>query len=243
MFADVQFSCRSLAVKLRTSPDRVSIFLALAFALLSAFPLQAQQVSPASSGDGISESNSLPDAPKPNRLPKPASRLSFRDRFDIYGHSILNPDSLVGPAMGAAINQARNEPPEWGQGADAFGKRFASGYGQLLINRTIRFGVAALDHEDPRFRRSEETGFWRRFKSAALQTVVVRTDSGRQIPAFSRFAGAYGAAFIANEWYPPNRSTPGHALKMGSIALSTTTGWNVFREFWPDIKQRLHKRR
>ena len=243
MSANVQFSCRSLGVRLRVSLDRVPVFLLLVFGLLPALPLYAQQLSSSSPRDGISSSNSLADAPTPNRLPKPASRLSFRDRFDIYGHSILNPDSLVGPAMGAAINQARNEPPEWGQGADAFGERFASGYGQLLINRTIRFGVAALDHEDPRFRPSDEAGFWRRFKSAALQTLVVRTDSGRQIPAFSRFAGAYGAAFISNQWYPSDRATVGHAMKVGSISLSITTGWNVFREFWPDIEQHLHKRR
>jgi hypothetical protein len=242
MFAGVQFSCRGFSVRLRAPLNVAPVFLCVC-ALFWASRSHAQQVNDPADVTSHDNSDSLPDAPKPNRIPKQAVRLTFGERFDLYSHSILNPDSLVGPAMGAAINQARDEPPEWGQGADAFGKRFASGYGQLLINRTIRFGVAALDHEDPRFRRSDEAGFWRRFKSAALQTVVVRTDSGRQIPAFSRFAGAYGAAFIANEWYPPDRSTPGHALKMGSIALSTTTGWNVFREFWPDIKQHLHKRR
>ena len=210
------------------------------------FPSHAQEandVARSTVHDDHGDSRSVPDAPKPNRVPKQAARLTFGERLDLYGHSIVNPASLAAPAIGAAINQARDEPPEWGQGAAAFGDRFASGYGEMLLNRTIRFGVAAMDHEDPRFYHSNETGFWRRFRSAALQTVVVRTDSGRRIPALSRFAGAYGAAFIANEWYPPNRSTPGHALKMGSIAMSTTTGWNVFREFWPDIKQRLFNRR
>lgn len=230
-------------MRLRAPLNVTAAFLCFC-ALFWAFSLRAQEVSdPNAASHDRSDSSSLPDAPKPNRIPKHAARLTFHERLAIYGREAASPTSVISPAVGAAINQARNEPPEWGQGASAYGDRFASGFGQLLINRTIRFGVAAVDHEDPRFHLSNETGFWRRARSAALQTVIARTDSGRQIPAFSRFAGAYGAAFIANEWYPPARSTVGHALKMGSISLSTSAGWNVFREFWPDIKQHLFNRR
>jgi hypothetical protein len=181
----------------------------------------------------------LPDAPR--RLPLQARRLTLGERFRIYRHSVINPDSLLAPAFGAALGQASNEPPEWGQGASGYGTRLASGYGRLVINRTIRFGVAALDHEDPRFSYSNESGFWRRFRYASVHYVVARTDSGKQIPAFSRFAGTYGAAFIANEWYPESRANTSHALTRGSAALAAGWGWNVFREFWPDIKKALHR--
>ena len=179
----------------------------------------------------------LPDAP--HTLPVPARRITMPERFRIYRHSVFNPDSLLAPAFGAAVAQASDEPPEWGQGASGYGTRLASGYGRLVINRTIRFGVAALDHEDPRFSYSNEAGFWRRFRYASIHYVAARTDSGKRIPAFSRFAGTYGAAFIANEWYPESRANTGHALMRGSTALAAGWGWNVFREFWPDIKRTL----
>ena len=60
------------------------------------------------------------------------------------------------------------------------------------------------------------------------------------MPAFSRFAGVYGAAFIANSWYPQSRANTGHALLRGSTALAAAYAWNVFREFWPDIKNAIH---
>ena len=180
----------------------------------------------------------LPDAPR--RPPLEARRLTIGERFRIYRHSVLNPDSAVAPALGAALAQASNEPPEWGQGATGYGRRLASGYGRMVINRTIRFGVAALDHEDPRFTYSNEAGFWRRFRYASLHYVMARTDSGGQMPAFSRFAGTYGAAFIANAWYPESRANTGHALMRGSTALAAGYAWNVFREFWPDIKKAIH---
>jgi hypothetical protein len=183
----------------------------------------------------------LPDAPR--KPPLEARRLTLGERLRIYRHSVFNPDSALAPAFGAALAQANNEPPEWGQGANGFGTRLASGYGRLVINRSIRFGVAALDHEDPRFTYSNQAGFWRRFRYASVHYVMARTDEGGQMPAFSRFAGAYGAAFIANSWYPESRANTGHALMRGSTALAAGYAWNVFREFWPDIKKAIQHRR
>lgn len=180
----------------------------------------------------------LPDAPR--RPPLEARGLTFSERLRIYRHSLFNPDSALAPAFGAALAQASNEPPEWGQGASGYGTRLASGYGRMVISRSIRFGVAALDHEDPRFTYSNEAGFWRRFRYASVSFVWARTDTGGQMPAFSRFAGAYGAAFIANSWYPESRANSGHAIMRGSTALAAGYAWNVFREFWPDIKKAIH---
>src|SRR5262249_23125384 len=181
----------------------------------------------------------LPDAPR--RPPLQARRLSLGDRFAIYRRSIFGVESLVNPALGAALGQANNEPPEWGQGASGFGTRVASGYGRLGTYRTLRFRIAALDHEDPRFTPSGEAGFWRRFRSASVSYVFVPTDDGStRIPAYSRFAGVYGAAFIANTWYPESRANAGHALMRGSTALTAGYAWHLFREFWPDIKRAIH---
>jgi hypothetical protein len=171
----------------------------------------------------------LPDAP--DRPPLQARGMTFAERFQIYRRSLANPESAIGPALGAALGQANNEPPEWGQGASGYGARLASGYGRWVINRTIRFGVAALDHEDPRFTPTNES---------SVDYVMPRTDQGPRIPAFSRFAGSYGAAFIANAWYPESRANASHAMMRGSTSLAAAYAWHVFREFWPDIKKALH---
>ena len=190
----------------------------------------------------------LPDTPMPKAqesypsLPLPPRRLSMHERLNIYFHSITNVETVAGPAFGAGVNQLRNEPPEWGQGASGYGDRFASGYGRMIIGRTIRFGVAAIDHEDPRFEFSNETGFWPRARFAVVHYFVVRSDRGTRMPAYSRFAGLYGAAFIANEWYPASRANATHALLRGTTAMSAGLGWNVLKEFWPDIKNAVHHR-
>ena len=50
-------------------------------------------------------------------------------------------DNLVYGGIGAAFDQARNRPPEWGQGWGAFSERYGSHVGQYLVQRSIMFPV------------------------------------------------------------------------------------------------------
>ncbi len=142
-------------------------------------------------------------------------------------------DSIIEPAVGAGVGQAYNYPPEWHQGAEGYGKRFGSALAQCAIANTSRFGFAAVDGEDPRYFLSANRGFWPRMKHAAVSAMVSRTASGRQIPAFSRFVGDYGSAFISNAWYPDSRATAGDAAIRGTTMLAASLGFNVLREFLP----------
>jgi hypothetical protein len=171
------------------------------------------------------------------QIPDSVERLTLGDRFHIYVHSVASLESVFEPAFAAGISQWGNEPPEWGQGVAGYGRRFASGYGRSFISHTIRFGFAALDGEDPRFLPSDEGGVWHRMRHAVVGTFVSRTESGSQMPAFSRFAGIYGAAFISNSWYPESRANTTHALERGSTTLASSIGWNIIREFWPDMRR------
>jgi hypothetical protein len=170
--------------------------------------------------------------------------LTFDERIRIYRRSFTDPENLIGPAVGAGIRQLHNSPVEWGQGAGGFGRRLASGYGQSAVARTIAFGVGAAADEDSRFVPSNQTGIWRRTRYAVVGTFVSRTRSGRKMPAISRFAGAYGAAFVANAWEPPSQNSATDALKRGSTALLSSVGWHVLKEFWPDIRRAFrHKQK
>jgi hypothetical protein len=175
-------------------------------------------------------------------IPLPAERLTMGERFNIYLHSVTSLESVIQPAFAAGIGQWGNEPPEWGQGAVGYGRRFGSGYGRRFISQTIRFGFAAIDGEDPRFLPSDEGGVWHRMRHAISGTFVSRTESGSRMPAFSRFAGIYGSAFISNAWYPESRANATHALERGSATLASSIGWNILREFWPDIKRTFQRK-
>jgi hypothetical protein len=201
--------------------------------------------------DGVEANSSLVVSDPDNgaRVEDPAVAQSASDaqaageRLRIYELSYLSPQSDIGPLLGAAVNQAIDFPRGWGRAGGSFGRRVASLYGQDVVGRTISFGVAALDHEDPRFYPSHETRIWKRTEHAVIATFVSKTPSGGDEPAFSRFAGVYGAAAIGNAWEPMGQRGPGHVVENGSIALAASIGWHVFGEFWPDIRNRLHRHR
>jgi hypothetical protein len=220
------------------------------FGFASLVPLYAQQSAErsidstaANTSAGQTADSDVPAAPIPqsstNSVVIPTT-LTFGERLRIYEHSFVTPEGLIGPALGAAVGQANNTPPEWGQGAAGYGTRLGSAYGRSVIARTVALGVATVDREDSRFQPSNETGVWRRTKHAVVGTFVSRTPSGGQMPAISRFVGVYGAAFIANAWEPPSQDSSTKGWERGSTALASSVGWHVFEEFWPDIRHALH---
>jgi hypothetical protein len=182
----------------------------------------------------------LPSDSGANRPEDFSHPLTLGDRLRIYGRVVVSPPTALGPALGAAVTQWEDEPPEWRQGAKGYGRRFASGYGRNLIGDTISFGIAALDGEDPRYSPSKDTRILARTGHAIASTFVSRREDGTRRPAFANFAGIYGAAFIADAWYPSSRVTVPYALERGSTALASNVAYHVLVEFWPQIKKVLH---
>jgi hypothetical protein len=97
-------------------------------------------------------------------------------------------------------------------------------------------------HQDPRYFRSLDTGFWRRAAHAFRGTVLTRTDSGGETFSTWRFGSNYGAAFLSNEWYPDRLNT----FRLGALQGSLHLGFDLFSnlgiEFWPDVRKILRRK-
>ena len=72
--------------------------------------------------------------------PPPYVRPSERTKFHNYIFDSVGPYPILGAALVAGINQADSTPPEWGQGAEAFGKRFISNFGIAAVTTSARYG-------------------------------------------------------------------------------------------------------
>lgn len=169
-------------------------------------------------------------------------RLTTREKFFVFGQRMISPVGFAKSAFTASINQAENDPEEWGQGMAGFAKR----YGSKIANRTVENGIGFLVavplHQDPRYVRSTESAFWRRIRHALVYTVVTPKDDGGKTFATWRFAGNYGAQFVSNAWRPERESSVSDALRRGTISIGYDAASNIFKAFWPDIRQRVFKR-
>jgi hypothetical protein len=158
------------------------------------------------------------------------------ERFRHYLMSTFGPAAVARAIAAGGIAQGNNSPKEWGGGAQAFGERIGNSYAEHVIRKTLEFGGAAVLHEDNRYFHSTETGFLKRSKHAVSSVFVARNEAGGEHFAYSRFGGALGASFISRAWQPRSVDSSGDAAVNFGITILTDMGWNVVREYWPDVK-------
>jgi hypothetical protein len=177
-------------------------------------------------------------------LTQPFIALSVSDKLDYQVHQSIGPWALLGDAAYAGILQEADTPAEWGQGGSAYGKRFGVTVACSGIHSALAFGLGSALHEDPRYFRSGSGGFWRRTRHAFRGTILTHTDRGTETVSFWRLGSAYGASYLADEWYPGRVHTVRLGLSEGSLQLGFDLASNLASEFGPDLKRKmLHRRR
>jgi hypothetical protein len=170
-----------------------------------------------------------------------SSGLEGKFRYYIT-ETYLNPSVFTAPAFRAGIRMANppgkgatQYPPEWRQGAEAFGRNYGDAFAQRVTFQTARFATGVLTHEDPRYIPSSSHNVLARSLHALAFTFVDRSDSGRAMPAISNFAGATAAGFAGNAYLPSGFNNATHAGQRATIQFGFTAAGNLFREFAPQM--------
>ncbi len=176
-------------------------------------------------------------------MAQPAAPLDVMDKLNFHAQSVGSPWSLAESAAYAGILQGLDAPEEWGQGAGAYGKRFASTLGGSAIHGVLAFGLDSTLHQDPRYFRSRDKGFWRRTAHAFRGTILTRTDRGGETLSTWRLGSDYGAAFLSNQWYPDRLNTVRLGAIQGSLHIGFDFAANLGVEFWPDVKRKILRRK
>jgi hypothetical protein len=124
-----------------------------------------------------------------------------------------------------------------------YAKRFATSYGDQMIGNMMTEGfVPALLHEDPRYFRLGEGTKTHRTLYALSAIFWTKMDSGRKSFNIAEWGGNSAAAAISNAYYPDTRDARDNVQKL-MIQCATDAFSNVLKEFWPDVKKKLHKQK
>ena len=159
--------------------------------------------------------------------------------FRFYLKSTYGPTAIMSSMAGSGIRQAWDSVPGWGQGMEGYGKRFASSFAQKAVKRSLHFAIGSLLRENPRYLASGRSGIWKRTLYAIGATFVSQKNSGGSRPAYSRFAGAFGAAIISRRWHPESNRAVLDCFTAGTISIGLDVAGSVFSEFWPSLKKLL----
>jgi hypothetical protein len=176
-------------------------------------------------------------------LAQPAEPLNFDGKLRFHADAVYSPWSIAESVAYAGILQGLGTPKEWGQRSEGYGKRVASTFASAGIHSTLALGLDSALHQDPRYFRSRDSGFWRRSAHAFRGTILTRTDSGGETLSTWRLGSDYGAAYLSNQWYPDRVNTVRLGALQGSLHLAFDFVSNLGAEFWPDIKRKLQHRR
>jgi len=205
------------------------MFLLLVIADLAALPLVARAQS-FSDPDAVSAGSAATG--RFEKIDLTYTRPTEKIKVHNYLFDALGPYPIVGAAAVAGINQAYNTPPEWGQGAAGFGRRFGSDFGIAAVSTTTRYALAEAFREDTLYYRCDCTGVLPRLKHAVTSTFTARRGAGgHEIFSPAAIVSPYAGTMTAVYGWYPDRFGAKDAFRMGNYNLLMFVGGNISLEF------------
>jgi hypothetical protein len=169
-------------------------------------------------------------------------RLSTGKKFELFVDNSISVNALGSAALGSAIGHAANSPSGFGQGWDAYAKRFGSSMGRQASSEFFgTFVLASALHQDPRFYPEANPGFGHAVKYSVQRLFVTRHDDGHDVANWSGLAGPLMAEGLANVYLPDRNRTVGDTFLSYGLDLATRTGGNMLREYWPVFYGKIHR--
>jgi hypothetical protein len=150
-------------------------------------------------------------------------------RWTRFGRSLAY-GATLGLAY-AGVDQARNQPEEWGKGWNGYGKRVASNVGEFVIQEGVTEGLAAALHRPLDYRRCHCGSTMKRIGWAIRGAVTDAMPDGSHPIAIPRIVGAYAGSFAQSRWRPSDSDRTQVALINGTTSLGVGALINLFYEF------------
>jgi len=185
--------------------------------------------------------------------------MSAGDKFKVVALGTF--DYVEYPWWGvlAALSQATNGSPAFGQGWGAYAKRFGTTAGDSMVENFMVGAVfPSILRQDPRYYQSGQGSFFRRMGYSVNRVFFTRSDLGHPQFNYSEIFGAATAAAISTYTYHPrsayiNAPSNPHmfvASERNFSNVASTWGTQVgldaitivVKEFWPDIHRKISKK-
>lgn len=177
----------------------------------------------------------LPDAPA-STAPHIASPVYFpptqSERLKSYLRQAYGLGSIIEASAHAGIDQARDQPSEWPQGAEGYGERFGSAMGEVIVRETTDYVLADLFREDIRRIHCAQPCTHSRFKLAFEDSFLARRgDDGHESLSVARLVGPLSGNIVAtNTWYPSSTTRAETAKGIG-LTYGLVFARNLLHEF------------
>jgi hypothetical protein len=166
--------------------------------------------------------------------------LGLKDKFVLFVQDSLDPVTFLSSGFSAGMDQASDRDPTFGQGAAGYGKRFAANFADQASSKFFKdFAYPSVFAEDPRYYRLGHGSVRKRFLHAAGHLFVAHRVDGTHMPNYSEWLGTVSTAALSNAYHPGNERGVGPVASRVGNALIQDVGFDVLREFWPEISRKF----
>ncbi len=168
--------------------------------------------------------------------------LSAKGKFWLATEDSFDYSSFVFAGIVAGIGQAQNSSPEFDDGAAAYGRYFWHSFADEVVGNYFTEALLPIaTRQDPRYYTLGRSGgsFLHRTGYALTRLVITRTDSGNNTFNTSEIVGNAAGAALSDLYYPRPERTWGKTGKKWLLQLGIDAVFDVAKEFWPDIDQRI----
>jgi hypothetical protein len=166
--------------------------------------------------------------------------LDANDKFHLFVQNSFDPISFLGASWDAGWGQVGHDDPSFGQGASGYSKRYAAALaGNVADDFFGTFLYPSIFHQDPRYYRLGRGPVRQRLGHALRHVFVAHSDSGNLMFNYSEWLGSASSTALSNLLHPGNERGFGAAANRAGVGIATDMGWDVFREFWPEIAHKF----
>ncbi len=162
--------------------------------------------------------------------------FGWGERFAYYAKNTFGWHQIGLQAVDAGFDQLLRDPKYWARGANDYGCRYGTGFGQRVTRNSIELLAGAALHEDARFKPSGENRFSKRLEYAFKHALLATGDQGRERPAYSRLAATAGGVLLAYAWNPQPPTAPQVFQNLGFGLIGHLEN-SLLTEFSPDMKR------
>lgn len=167
--------------------------------------------------------------------------LETKDKLKLFVEDTFDPVSLLSADFHASLDQASNRDPSFGQGTEGYGRRLAADFGSQTTWRFFTdFAYPTVFSEDPRYYPLGQGSAGARVLHATEHAFVAHRDDGTHMFNFSLWLGTGTAIALSDLYHPGNARGFGPGLRATGYSVAGSMGFDIIREFAPEIARKLH---
>jgi len=187
----------------------------------------------------------IPNFQTKNDDPGNQQPLTVKQKYILELHQTVDFSAHIGNLFQAALQQAANAQPHYGEGWGPYAERFGAAEADQVTSAFFMYGfLPSILHDDPRYFRRAKGSIVSRAYYAATRTAITRKDSGDPTFNIPLVAGFLLQQSISTAYYPPEDRSASRVFENWGTSLAFNSAYNELKEFYPDlIRIAFHRHR